>query len=121
MSPDRELEELLKVLVERFGAGRSLGEVYATTYFLRVLRGGETPSLADVSAATGISKQNLSRWLKYQIEIGQAITSPTEDDGRKYQIDITDPDWAYRHLAQVAEILGCDISPSPSSRSERGC
>ena len=107
MSPSQKLEDLLKVLVERFGAGRSLGEVYATTYFLRILQEGRKPSLSEVSAATGISKQNLSRWLKYQIEIGQAVTSPTEDDGRVHQIDITDPDWAYRHLEQVAEILGC--------------
>ncbi len=36
MSPDKQLIDLLAVLVERFGAGRSLGEVYATVYALSV-------------------------------------------------------------------------------------
>ncbi len=109
MSPDKQLTDILNVLVKRFGAGRTLGEVYATLYALRVLREGGNLSIADVAKATGCSKQNLSRWLQYQIGIGQAKTKPAEDDNRKQEIDITDPMWAYRHLESLAEILGCDV------------
>jgi DNA-binding transcriptional regulator GbsR (MarR family) len=111
MSPDRQLEDLLAVLVERFGRSKTLGEVYATVHALRVLRSGGTLTLSEVAEATGSSKQNLSRWLKYQIEIGQVTTREAEDDGRMRNFDITDPDWAYRHLESVAEVLGCEVHP----------
>ncbi len=97
------------MLVERFGAGRTLGEAYATSYTLKVIREGGFPSVADIARATGCSKQNLSRWLQYQIDIGQAKTQPAEDDARKQEIAITDPLWAYRHLEAIAEIIGCTL------------
>ncbi len=109
MSPDEQLVDILKVLVERFGAGRSLGETYATLYALRVMRQGGILSIADVARATGCSKQNLSRWLQYQVDIGQAKTQPAEDDARMQEIALTDPKWAYRHLEPLAEILHCDV------------
>lgn len=112
VTPDQQLEDLLAVLVQRFGTGKTLGEVYATAYALRVLRSGGNPSIAEVAEATGCSKQNLSRWLKFQITIGQAVTGDVEDDGRKRSIGITDPDWAYRHLEAVAEVLMCEVYPS---------
>lgn len=37
------------MLVERFGAGRTLGEAYATSYALRVIREGGLPSVADIA------------------------------------------------------------------------
>ena len=109
MSPDEQLVDILKVLVERFGAGRSLGEAYATLYALKVTREGGTLSVADVANATGCSKQNLSRWLKYQVGIGQVKTQPAEDDARVQEVSITDPMWAYRHLESLAEILKCEL------------
>ncbi len=109
MSPDKQITDILAVLVERFGASRTLGEVYATSYALKVLREGGNLSVADVAKATGCSKQNLSRWLQYQVGIGQAKTKPAEDDARRQEINITDPMWAYRHLESLAEILDCDV------------
>jgi len=99
----------MALLVERFGTGRTLGETYATVYALMVLRAGGIPSIAEIAKATGCSKQSLSRWLRYQIDIGQATTQPAEDDARKQEITITDPMWAYRHLESMAKILGCDL------------
>ena len=61
MNPDKQLVDILAVLVQRFGTGRTLGEAYATLYALKVLREGQTPSLADIAKTTGCSKQNLSR------------------------------------------------------------
>ena len=112
MSPDKQLVDLLAILVERFGTARTLGEAYATSYALMVMREGGIPSVADIAKATGCSKQNLSRWLQYQIDIGQAKTHPAEDYARRQEIAITDPMWAYRHLESVAEILGCGVDLS---------
>ena len=112
MSPDKQIEDILAVLVERFGAGRTLGEAYATSHTLRVLREGRKLSLTEVAATTGCSKQNLSRWLQYQIDIGQASTVPADHDGRIQEISITDPMWAYRHLEALAIILDCEVDPT---------
>jgi len=48
---------------------------------------------------------------QFQVDIGQAKTEPLEDDARVQKISITDPDWAYRHLEAVAEVLGCELDP----------
>jgi DNA-binding transcriptional regulator GbsR (MarR family) len=109
MSPDKQLTEILAILVNRFGTGRTIGEVYATAYALMIAREGGTTSIAEIAKATGCSKQNLSRWLQYQVDIGQAKTQPAEDDARKQEIGITDPMWAYRHLESLAEVLGCEV------------
>lgn len=109
MSPDAELEDLLRLLILRFGPDRSLGEVYATSYALHQWRKGQEISLTDIAKATGLPKQNLSRWLRYQISIGQAKAETSEDDRRRQEIGITDPVWALRHLERVAEILGAKL------------
>ncbi len=118
MSPDKQLVDILAMLVERFGAGRTLGEAYATSYALKVMRAGGIPSLADIAKVTGCSKQNLSRWLQYQVDIGQAKTQRAEDDARKQEITITDPMWAYRHLESLAKILGCDVDQPQRKRGQ---
>ena len=109
MSPDKQLVDILALLVERFGAGRTLGEVYATSYALKVLREGGNLSVADIAKATGSSKQNLSRWLRHHVDTGQIKTQPAEDDYRRQEITITDPTWTYRHLESLAKIIGCDV------------
>ncbi len=109
LSPDMQLEELLELLVQRFGSDRSLGEAFATCYALRMAREGREVGLSDIARATGLPKQNLSRWLAYQVSIGQAHTRASEDDARRQEIGITDPVWAFRHLERVAEIFGCEL------------
>ena len=119
MSPDRQLERMLKVLVDRFGPARTLGEVYATTYALRTHREGKPITLTDVAAQTGISKQNLSRWLKGHLDTAQAVARPHEEDGRMHRIDVVDLEYAIRHLAAVAEIFGCQVDPAWNERLDR--
>ena len=109
LSPDIELEELLELLVLRFGPDRSLGEAYATSYALRMAREGTEFSLSDIARATGLPKQNLSRWLAYQVSIGQASTKASADDARRQEIGVADPVWAFRHLERTAEIFGCEL------------
>ena len=116
MSPDLQLEQLLKVLVDRFGATRTLGEVYATTYALRVCREGRSLTVADIAHHTGISKQNLSRWVKVHIDTDHVVPRPDGDDGRKYNLEVTRLDYACRHLPAVAEIFDCPLdSPRAST------
>ena len=113
MSPDLQLEQLLGVLVERFGAARSLGEVYATTYALRTHREGREVTLADVAATTGIPKQNLSRWLQGHIESDQVVTRRHDEDGRVQRLTVPDMEFACRHLPAIAEAFGCAMDADP--------
>jgi DNA-binding MarR family transcriptional regulator len=111
MSPDKQLEALLAVLVERFGGDYSLAEVRAISYSLRMWRKGRKFSVSEVAKATGTSKQNLSRWLQHRIDSGRVTTHPAEDDARKHEVELTDPKGVYRHLEPIAKILGCDMDP----------
>ena len=118
MAPDSLLEDLLAVLVERFGMARTLGEVYATTYALRAYREGKTLTLADISTHTGVSKQNLSRWLQVHVDTDHVDAKPLEKDGRMQALSVRDLEYACRHLLPVAEILGCEVDPDWRSRRD---
>ncbi|MGD8416773.1 MAG: MarR family transcriptional regulator [Pseudomonadales bacterium] len=116
ISPDTQLEQVLKVLVERFGPSRTLGQVYATTYGLRRIREGNPVSLNDIAEVTGVSKQNLSRWSRTLVSRERISVAPHEIDGRMQLIDVTNPGSAGRHLSEIAEILGCLLDP-PNPRN----
>ena len=116
MSPDKQLEDLLAVLVERFGAEHSLGEIRAVSYGFRMWREGRKFSISDVARATGAPKQNLSRWLQQHVDAGRVTAHPFPDDDRIQEITITDPESAYRHLEAVAEIFGCHVDPPRRAR-----
>ena len=109
MCPDKQLEDLLAVLVERFGSERSLGEVRAISYALRMTREGKKFSLSDVAKATGTPKQTLSRWIQQRVDLGRVTTQLCDDDSRRREITVTDPVGTNRHLERLAEILGCEV------------
>jgi YD repeat-containing protein len=111
MSPDKQLVDLLAVLVERFGSETSLGEVRAISYALRMTREGKKFSVSDVAKATGTPKQTLSRWLQQRVDTGQVTTQRYDDDSRRQEITVTDPVGTTQHLELVAKILGCDMDP----------
>jgi DNA-binding transcriptional regulator GbsR (MarR family) len=106
MSLDKQLVDIVVVLVERFGAGCTLGQVHATTYFLKEKKEGKNPKIMDLVEVTGCSKQNISRWLQHSLEIGTTKTRFDDEDARKLEINITNPERAYRHLEPLSEILG---------------
>jgi DNA-binding MarR family transcriptional regulator len=116
MSPDKQLEDLLTVLIERFGGARTLSEVYATTYGMRAYREGRTISLKDIAEKTGVSKQNLSRWLQTHVETDHVVTNPAEDDARIQELTIADEAYAYRHLEPIAKVFRCEVDPPRGSR-----
>jgi len=109
LSPDSDLEALLKILIDRFGPARSLAEVYAKTYALRVIREGGVINLTDVAEKTGISKQNLSRWRKSLEQRNRVLVGPHDEDGRIQNIDVVNLESAGRHLPRIAEALGVEM------------
>ena len=117
VAPDNQLMSLLAELVKRFGTGRTLGEVYANSYAIAASREGRTVSIAEISDATGVSKQNLSRWLQRQIEVDHVTVQPNENDARVQEINIPDLDLAGRHLESIADILDCKMDPPTSWRN----
>ncbi len=62
LSPDTQLEEMLKLLVERFGADRSLGEVFATCHALRTAREGRDFSVSPTRSGRFVTSNGLPRF-----------------------------------------------------------
>ncbi|MGD8829361.1 MAG: hypothetical protein PVF57_02050 [Pseudomonadales bacterium] len=116
MSPDQELEQLLKVLIDRFGANRSLGEVYATTYAFRVAREGRKVSMSEVAEYTGISTKNLSRWAREAVQQRLLKVRERPDDRRVKDFATVDFARACRHLPAVAAVFGVEMEPSRMDR-----
>ena len=112
MSPDEELEQLLKVLIERFGSTRSLGEVYAATCAVHLSRaGGHIRTISEFAEQTGISKKNLSRWASEAVRNHRLEVGHYEDDLRKKRFTVANLDHAARHLPAVAEVLRVPMAP----------
>jgi DNA-binding transcriptional regulator GbsR (MarR family) len=120
MSPDQELEQLLKILIDRFGAKRSLGEIYATTYAFRVAREGRIVSLSEVSEYTGISMKNLSRWARDAVQRDLLKVRERPDDRRVKDFAAVDFAESCRHLPAVAAVFGVEVDPSWMDRVPRG-
>jgi DNA-binding transcriptional regulator GbsR (MarR family) len=119
MSPDSQLEELLRILIDRFGGSRTLGEVYANTYALHMARDCEEFTLADIAEKTGVSKQNLSRWLKQHVETGYVAVQPHYQDDRRKSISISNLDYACRHLPSIARVFDSSVDPAREQRIDR--
>jgi hypothetical protein len=90
------MEELLSSLVARYGARMTLGELLA----IRV-------TIAEIAEATGLPKQNLSRWARKRI--GDSIyLEVDEDDQRKNELIMMDRNRAQEHIVMLAKLLGTD-------------
>ena len=111
MSPDDELERLLKVLIERYGHTRTLGETYASVCALRLCREGGTMSMAEFAKQTGISKKNLSRWAQNAVDRDRLKVREHALDGRMKDFMLTNVEDSSRHLPAIAEILGVPMEP----------
>ena len=72
------LEELLKLLVDRYGARMTLGELLAVTAFMARLCQTDRVSIAEIAEATGLPKQNLSRWA--QKRVGETIALEVNEE-----------------------------------------
>jgi len=111
VSPDDELEQLLKLLIERYGPGRTLAEIYASTRALHLSREGRTMSMAEFAVETGISKKNLSRWAGNAIRKQRLKVRAHAEDGRRKDFALVDSERSSEHLQAVADLLGVRYDP----------
>ncbi len=99
------LEELLAVLVERYGRRTTLGEIFAITASLRRLCHQERVTIAEIAEVTGLPKQSLSRWALKRV--GDSIVLRVNDeDQRVHDVVLLDKDRAREPIELLAEILG---------------
>ena len=98
------LEEFIGLLVGRYGARMTLGELWAITTGLRKLCKKEWVSVAEIAEATGLPKQNISRWM--QKRLGDSIHLRTNgEDQRMKDLALADPMRAQRFIEQLAATL----------------
>lgn len=101
------LERALRLLTERYGARATLGEVLTLTAGLARLCRSDRVTIAEIAEATGLRKQNISRWAKKRV--GQSILlHANEDDRRIKEVVLIDPDQGQDYVEALARILGTD-------------
>ena len=98
------LEAILRQLVENHGARMTLGEMLAVTAGMARLCKQERVTIAEIAEATGISKQNISRWAHKRI--GDSITlRVNEEDRREHDVLILDPNRGSASIERLARIM----------------
>jgi hypothetical protein len=99
------MEELLVVLVKRYGRRTTLGEMLAVYAALHRMCTQGQVTIAEIAEATGLPKQSLSRWA--QKRVGDSIVlNINEDDQRVHDVRLVNPTIADEPLRKLAEILG---------------
>ncbi len=98
------MEELLIVLVERYGRRTTLGEMLAIYASLHRMCTKKQVTVAEIAEATGLPKQSLSRWA--QKRVGDSIVLNTnEDDQRVHDVRLVNEEVADEPLLKLVEIL----------------
>ncbi|MCB1686401.1 MAG: MarR family transcriptional regulator [Pseudomonadales bacterium] len=98
------LEAVLRLLVDRHGARMTLGETLAITAAMVRLCRQDRVTIAEIAEATGLPKQNLSRWAKKRI--GDSITlRVNEEDRREHDVIIIDQYRGQETIERLAAML----------------
>lgn len=98
------MEELLTILVERYGRRTTLGETLAVYAALHRLCTHRQVTIAEIADATGLPKQSLSRWA--QKRVGDSIVlNINEDDQRVHDVQLLNETVADEPLGKLAELL----------------
>ena len=98
---------MLHLMVERYGSRTTLGEALAVAVTMTRLCRVDRVTLAEIADATGLRKQNLSRWALKRM--GQSIElKSNEDDRRIKEIVLIDPDQGQEYVEALARTLGID-------------
>jgi DNA-binding transcriptional ArsR family regulator len=109
------MEELLTAWVARYGRRTTLGEVLAIFAALRRLCHDERVTVAEISEATGLPKQSLSRWARKRV--GDSIQLKiNEDDQRVHDVTLLDRNIAAEPIRRFAEIMRL-VEPAPSDEA----
>lgn len=99
------MEDLMTILVERYGRRTTLGEVLAIYAALHRMCSSDRVTIAEIAEATGLPKQSLSRWA--QKRIGDSIVlNINEDDQRVHDVRLVNKTVAAEPLSQLAQVLG---------------
>jgi len=102
-----KLEEVLRLLVDRHGARMTLGEMLAIIATLSRLCQKSNVSIAEISEATGLPKQNLSRWARKRVGESLALRV-NEQDQRMHYLVLMDRMRGQENLERLARVLGTD-------------
>jgi DNA-binding transcriptional ArsR family regulator len=101
------LEELMRQLVNRHGARATLGEMLAIYTAMARLCKAERVTIGEIADATGLPKQNVSRWARKRI--GDSIhLKVNEDDQRIHDVVMLDRNRGRESIERLAKILGTD-------------
>lgn len=103
----------MRLLTDRYGARATLGEVLTLTAGLARLCRSDRVTIAEIADATGLRKQNISRWA--QKRVGHSIVlRANEDDKRIKEVVLVDPEQGQDYVEELARILGTLDDPSAS-------
>jgi hypothetical protein len=99
------LEAILHLLVEHHGARMTLGELLAVTTAMSRLCKQDRVTIGEIADATGIPKQNISRWARKRI--GDSIfLRINEEDQRMHDVAMFDRERGQEHIEELAKLLG---------------
>ena len=99
------LEAILHLLVEHHGARMTLGELLAVTAAMSRLCKQDQVTIGEIADATGIPKQNISRWARKRI--GDSIfLRVNEEDQRMHDVAMFDRERGKEHIEELAKLLG---------------
>lgn len=114
------LEAVLRLLIERHGARMTLGETLAIVVGMARLCKQDRVTLAEMAEATGMSKQNLSRWARKRL--GDSILFKlNEEDQRIQDIVMIDAARGQENIERIAVAFERAMrgeAPAPASAPE---
>ena len=104
-----QMEKVLRVLVDRHGARATIGEMLAIYAGMARLCKQDQVSIAEIAEATGLPKQNLSRWARKRI--GESISlRVNEDDQRVHDVVMLDAQRGQENIERLAKLFKIDGS-----------
>ena len=102
-----QMEKVLRVLVDRHGARSTIGEMLAIYAAMARLCKQDQVSIAEIAEATGLPKQNLSRWARKRI--GESISLRiNEDDQRVHDVVMMDSLRGQENIERLAKLFKTD-------------
>lgn len=101
------MENVLRVLVERYGARVTIGEMLAIYAGMARLCKQDQVSIAEIAEITGLPKQNLSRWARKRV--GDSISlRVNEDDQRVLDVVMMDSQRGRETIERLARLFKTD-------------
>ncbi len=92
------------MLVKRHGSRMTLGEMLAVYAGMTRLCKKERVTVGEIAEATGLPKQNISRWVRKRL--GDSIGPiANEDDQRMRELVMLDRERGQENIERLAEIL----------------